>query len=100
MDAPLTCKLTTPELQHRKKTILAALKSRVLESTEIKEGVKLRFNGGDDMLDLLLGFIKSERLCCDFFAFTLTVTDAAGFARLELSGPPGTREFIRTELGF
>ena len=100
MDTTLSCRLTTPELQQRKQTVIAALKSRVLETIDIEEGIKLKFNGDDETLDLLSDFIKSERLCCNFFTFTLTVRDVNNLAWLELSGPKGTRHFITSELGF
>jgi hypothetical protein len=94
----LTCKLTTPELQLRKKTILTDLRKRVRETVEMPDGFKYRFDGSDEMLDLLNDFIKTERMCCDFFEFTLTVgTEEAG-VWLRLSGPEGTKAFIVEEL--
>lgn len=95
----LTCKLTTPELQLRKSTILTELKNAALERIETHDGIKLKFKGSDDTIDMLTSFIKTERLCCDFFEFDLTVKDENEFAWLKLSGPEGAKEFIRTELG-
>jgi hypothetical protein len=97
---PLICKLTTPELQERKKTIIAELKLMMLEKAETANGIKFKFEASDRMLDLITSFIKTERLCCDFFIFTLTLSDASGYTWLELSGPQGTKEFIKTEIGF
>jgi hypothetical protein len=34
---PLTCKLTTPELQQRKATVIASLKKQVIERKELKK---------------------------------------------------------------
>ena len=94
-----TCKLTTPELQQRKKTVIAELKSLVIERTEIPSGMKFKFAGSDKTLDLLINFIKTERLCCDFFQFTLSVGDEKSFAWFELTGPEGTKGFIESEIG-
>jgi hypothetical protein len=98
-EAKLSCKLTTPELQRRKKTIIADLRNQVLEKIETDKGFKYKFQGTDEMLDLLNTFIKTERLCCSFFVFNLTVS-ATNFVWLELSGPEGTKEFIEQEIEF
>lgn len=99
-EAKLSCKLTTPELQQRRKTVIAELKSQLLEKVETDKGFKYKFEGSDKMLDLLNNFIKTERLCCDFFVFTLTVSSDTKFAWLELSGLEGTKDFIKYELDF
>jgi hypothetical protein len=99
-EAKLSCKLTTPELQQRKKTVIADLKTQVLEKTETEKGFKYKFNGSDKMLDLLNSFIKTERLCCSFFVFNLTASSDNSFAWLELSGPEGTKDFIKHEIEF
>lgn len=98
--AKLTCKLTTPEIQQRKKTVIAKLKSQVLEKVETDQGFKYKFEGSDRMLDLLNSFIKTERMCCDFFTFNLTVSSDTKFTWLELSGPEGTKIFMEQEIEF
>ncbi|HEX5169775.1 MAG TPA: hypothetical protein VFW11_11425 [Cyclobacteriaceae bacterium] len=90
----LSRKLTAPELQQRKKTLIAKLKNRILEKAETDKGFKHRFEGSDKTLDLLNSFIKTERLCCDFFVFMLTTSSDTSFTWLELSGPEGKKEFI------
>jgi hypothetical protein len=96
----VTCKLTTPELQERKRTVIAELKNKVLERVETETGVRYRFEGSDALIDLLTRFIKTERLCCPFFTFTLIVAQEESFIWLALSGPEGAKEFIYTEIGF
>jgi hypothetical protein len=96
----IACRLTTPELQQRKRTVIAELKSLVLERTEIVDGVRYSFKDTDDIISLLTDFIKTERLCCPFFVFNLTVGQQEGLITLQLSGPQGTKEFIETEIGF
>lgn len=97
-DAKLTCKLTTKELQERKKTIVDNLKNLLLDKVETDNGFKYKFDGSDKMLDLLNDFIKTERMCCDFFTFQVTIEE--NIAWLELSGPVGTKDFIKQELEF
>ena len=96
----IVCKLTTPELQERKKNEIAQLKTLVLGRVETENGVRFKFEGTDKIIDLLTSFIKTERLCCNFFTFQLTVEDENNFVWLELSGPEGTKAFIETEIGF
>lgn len=96
----LSCKLTTPELQQRKKTVVAELQNLLLEKTELENGFKYKFDGSDKMLDLLNSFIKTERLCCDFFVFNLTASSDTKFTWLELTGPEGVKDFIKYEIEF
>jgi hypothetical protein len=96
----VSCMLTTPELQQRKKTVIAELKNQVLEKIETDKGFKYKFEGSDKILDLLNTFIKTERLCCSFFVFSLTASGDTHFAWLELSGPDGTKDFIKHEIEF
>src|SRR5689334_19546451 len=101
LDKPkLACKLTSQALQQRKKTVIVELKSLVSQKTETQSGYKYRFPGSDATLDLLNDFIKTERLCCDFFIFNLTASNEEQSIWLELSGPEGTKDFIRHEIEF
>ena len=43
-------------------------------------------------------FIKTERLCCDFFSFDLIISD--NNLSLSITGPEGAQEFIKTEMDF
>jgi hypothetical protein len=94
----LSCKLTTPELQKRRATVIRDVKILAIDKEDIHEGVRFTFPGKDEVLDTLLAFIKTERLCCDFFDFRLSVQDE--IAVLEISGPEGAGKFLKDELGF
>jgi len=94
---PLSCRLTSPELRKRKDEVIARLKEQVLEKKELNNGYAYRFDGTDELLDSLMSFVKSERACCAFFGFSISVTDEQ-IAWLEITGPAGAKEFIKTEL--
>jgi len=94
----LACKLTSPELQQRKATVIASLQRLVMERQELENGFTYRFAGTDAVVDELASFIKTERLCCDFFDFSLTVKGDASAAWLTITGPQGAKEFITAEL--
>ncbi|RZK18759.1 MAG: hypothetical protein EOO43_12260 [Flavobacterium sp.] len=94
----LSCKLTTPELQQRKATVLASLRKQVVERRELEYGYAFKFAGTDQVVDELAEFIKTERECCDFFTFNLSVSGDKSEAWLELTGVDGVKDFIKTEL--
>jgi len=93
---PVTCKLTTPELQKRKATVIADLKALVLERKELDNGFSYKFKGTDETLDKLNDFIKTERMCCNFFTFQITVEEQT--ALLNITGPNGAKEFLKEEV--
>lgn len=95
----MVCKHTTAELDQRKQTVLASLKTQFLERKELEDGYAFRFVGTDAVLDELNAFIQSERQCCPFFTFGLTVSGEPAAAWLALTGPEGVKEVIREELG-
>jgi hypothetical protein len=93
-----TCKLTTPELRELKATVIDSLKSQIQSKEELKNGYEYKFAGSDKTVDELVSFIKTERECCDFFTFNLSVSGDKSFALLEIVGPKGVKKFIKTEL--
>jgi len=64
----------------------------------LKNGYAYKFVGSDKTVDELTNFIKTERQCCDFFTFNLSITGDKTVAWLEIVGPKGSKEFIKTEL--
>lgn len=92
----VSCKLTSPELRKRKEEVITVLRSKILETQELADGYKYKFEATDDMLDQLTAFLKSERACCDFFDFNLALSDKTVW--LSITGPDGAKDFIKTEL--
>jgi hypothetical protein len=98
--AALTCKLTSKELQERRRTVLADLKRQMIKKNELENGFEYIFAGTDQIIDQLTTFIKTERQCCDFFDYDINISgDVKGQARLKISGPAGVKDFIEEELG-
>lgn len=95
----MACKLTTAKLQERKETVLKSLKGKIVQKKELENGFAFKFPGTDEVLDELTAFIKTERACCDFFVFGLSISGDKREAWLELTGPNGAKDFISTELG-
>lgn len=94
----LTCKLSGPELQQRKATVLASLRKQIIEKKELIDGYAFKFSGSDSVIDELTTFVKTERECCDFFNFTISISGDKSEAWLQLTGTKGAKEFIRSEL--
>lgn len=95
----MSCKLTSPELQERKITIIANLKAQILEKKEIDNGYTYKFSGTDAIIDELSQFIKTERKCCSFFDFTIEIEGVEdGNIWLAITGPEGVKDFIKEDL--
>jgi hypothetical protein len=95
---PVACSLTAPELAARRAGLLADVRRLHEEARWLPDGVTLRFAAEPERLAMLATFIDLERRCCAFLRFRLTVEPGGGPIWLELTGPPGTREFLATEL--
>lgn len=98
-DQEVSCKLTSPELQKRKETVIASLKKQILEKKELENGYAYRFEGNDKVIDELVEFVKGERSCCSFFTFGLSFSGDGSEAWLNLTGPEGAKEMIDGEIG-
>jgi hypothetical protein len=68
----------------------------VRERRELPDGRAFRFDA--HALDELARWIAHERRCCPFLRFAVDVAPDGGPVWVSLTGPPGTREFLRAEL--
>lgn len=94
----LSCQLTSDEFRKRKEEVLDVLKAKIVNRQELKNGFKLTFSGSDSTLAELTDFIRTERACCAFLTFSLTVQDRASHILLSITGPKGAKEFIVEEM--
>ena len=91
---PVVCTLTPAALRARRAGALASLLGRAESREELPDGLRLRLSPEGGTLSVIAGVIEAERQCCRFLRFRLTVEPDAGPVVLELSGPPGTAEFL------
>jgi hypothetical protein len=96
-ETAFVCKLTSAEFRERKATVVASLKKQILEKKELKTGFAYKFAGTDATVDEITNFIKTERQCCGFFKFSLSVNGDSD-AWLEITGPEGAKDVIISEL--
>jgi hypothetical protein len=93
-DIPIVCTLNDAEFHERERAVIQKLMPSVLETVETAEGYAYHFPSEGDSLANLGEFIILERQCCPFLDFKLTALRGNGDIWLELSGPPGAKEFI------
>lgn len=95
---PIACKLTSAELHLRRSEVLERVKADVINVAELEDGFRFEFAGTQDQIKRLGTLIELEHECCPFLKFQLTVEPGDGPALLELTGPEGTKDFLKTLL--
>jgi hypothetical protein len=98
-DLPVVCTLGPETLKIRRENLFADLLRRVESHEPLPDGYRLRFAVSNEVLALIARTIDAERRCCQFLRFQLTVEPAGGPVVLDLTGPPGTREFVGALFG-
>ena len=98
-DLPIACELSPAEYQARQTDLLPALAATAREWQERPDGLALRFDAAREQVIAVARTIDLERRCCRFLRFQLTVEPGEGPMWLEITGPPGTRDFLRELLG-
>jgi hypothetical protein len=93
-DPPIACTLTPDALRARQQGLLSELRGRAEGCDETPEGLRLRFAATDGTLSLVARAVEAERHCCRFLRFVITAEPDGGPIALEVSGPPGAREFV------
>jgi hypothetical protein len=93
-DLSIVCALTPAALQARREGLLADLLARAQGWDELPSGYRLRFDATGETLSTIARAVDAERRCCRFLRFAIIVEPDEGPVLLELSGPPGTREFV------
>ena len=78
--------------------LLPGLATLADECDWTEQGFRFRFAAAPGHLDAISRVIDRERRCCGFLTFRLDVPSQQRPFVLDLSGPPGTREFLE-ELG-
>lgn len=95
---PIACTLSAADLAARRDA-LGILRTACTEMLSIDDGVSLRFAGDSALLSRLVEVVELERQCCRFLRFLLVVEPDGRAIHLEITGPPGTADFLDAELG-
>lgn len=97
-NSPIACNLSDPDFQRRRADLLKRFAVSVLEFNELDDGYRYRFPSADSWIAELGQLIAMERECCPFLRFKLEVEPAGGPVWLELTGPDGTKELLKSLL--
>ena len=93
-ELPIACTLTPEALRARREGLLMELVGRAVRREELSDGLRIEFTPSGDTIALIARAVEAERHCCRFLRFGMTVEPDGGPVFLELTGPPGTRDFI------
>jgi hypothetical protein len=93
-EPPIVCTLSPAALAARREGLLTDLLCRARDYEQRGDGLLLRFAPDDHILTLIARAVEAERQCCRFLRFHITVEPDGGPLALELTGPPGTGEFL------
>jgi hypothetical protein len=93
-DLPIACTLTAEDLRQRRADLLPGLIARARASEPLDDGLRFRFDASSELLTELLQVIDAERQCCRFLQFEITVAPDLGPISLQVTGPPGTAQFL------
>jgi hypothetical protein len=91
---PVACTLTPAGIQARRQGLLSELLRLAVRHEELSHGHRLHFRADENSLSTIARAINAERQCCRFLRFQMIVEEDGGPISLELTGPPGTREFL------
>jgi hypothetical protein len=97
-DIPVACCLSDAELRKRVATLLARFKSAVIATEELPDGYVFRVPGDKKWMSVVWEAIVAERECCPFLTFELTAQPNMGPVSVCVTGPPGTKDFLKTIL--
>jgi hypothetical protein len=85
-------------LREREATLLAQFRSAVTATEELADGYAFRLPGDGKTIALVADVIAAERQCCPFLAFEMNARPNTGAVFVRMTGPAGTKEFLRTVL--
>ena len=97
-DIPIACCLPARELREREATLLAQFRSAVMATEELPDGYSFRLSGDGTWVAVVAELIVAERECCPFLTFELAAHPNRGPVIVRVTGPAGTKDFLRTIL--
>jgi hypothetical protein len=93
-DVSIVCTLQPGGFNARATQLLPGVVAAAKTRYAIENGFRFEFQADCDVLSSIVRMIDAERLCCQFLRFQITVEAAGGPVVLEVTGPPGTQEFL------
>lgn len=91
--------LTLEQAQAQRIEQLPLLLDEIKQVKVIDSGYSLRFGLEPPSLILVCDWLQIERICQPFLRMKLSIESNQGPIWLELSGPAGTQDFLKSEYG-
>ena len=98
-DIRVACCLSDAELRKRVATLLARFGSAVIATEELPNGYVFHVPGDKKSTGVAWEAIMAERQCCPFLTFELTAQPNMGPVSVRVTGPAGTKDFLKMILG-
>ena len=101
-DSPFACDRTALTPVERKRhfdEVTPALRKLVKGMAELPEGFAFELQGDTRTIQLAAEWVARERLCCPFLEINLKLERERGKIWVQLTGRPGTKEFIQAAFG-
>jgi hypothetical protein len=92
----VACNLPPEELRNRRDELLPGLLKRAEQVVDLENGLRFHFAACPGLLGELAIIIEQEQVCCSFLRFQISIEPGAGAITLEVTGPAGTREMLRS----
>src|SRR5690242_629481 len=91
---PSVCALTPDAIRDRRAGLLAGLAEVARERRALADAYQLVFDVSSDVIQRIAAVIETERQCCPWLRFELSVPPQGAPIVLTLRGPEGAREFL------
>lgn len=95
---PIACSLEGRALNERQAELRAGVLAQAAGVERINDGYRWRFTDAPGLVASLGAIVDAERRCCAFLQFHILAEPGAGSVTLDVSGPPGTPEFLESWL--
>jgi hypothetical protein len=95
-EVPIACRLSALELERCASELLPGLVRRASAIVAAPSGARLTFAAEPRLIADIGAVIERERGCCPFFDFLIEIPAGRDELTLVISGPEGTREFLRS----
>lgn len=89
------CSLPEDAQGSRRRELAAGLAKRIRDHRELPDGYALAFDRSAEAAAEIRAFIEFEQGCCGFLDFRVRDDEDANRRWLELTGPDGSKEFLR-----
>jgi hypothetical protein len=97
-DLPIACSLDGRALAARQSDLRVSVLAEAATIERLPDGYRWQFPPAVDVLARIGAVIDAERHCCRFLRFQVLADPDRGAVTVDVTGPPGTVEFLESWL--